>query len=180
MRLALIIVFSLWFFFTILWQFNYFRREKLKFVYKFNILNVLPIWTFFAPTPGISDTHMIYRDKLNNGDITEWEEVPIIENRKWYHFLWNPYKRQAKLVVDALSQVKSLRNRGEELKLDDGELQYHIKLSKGYLVLLNIAMSREKIGQQSISRQFLVVDAYHLTGERQPIPIFSSPFHLIE
>jgi hypothetical protein len=176
MNKLLFFVFSSWFVITILWQFDLIR-EKVKFLYKLNFFNAIPIWTFFAPTPGITDTHIIYRDKFSTGEISDWKEIGLLEERKWYHFFWNPHKRKSKLVVDALSQIKNLKNKNEQKQFDDSELQYRIKFSKGYLILLNLVMGFNKISENSISRQFIVVDSYLITGRRQPMPIFSSPFH---
>lgn len=173
-----IIFFSIWFLATILWQFEHVRKRSM-FLHRMNIFSIFPIWTFFAPNPGITDTHLLYRDKLEGGDITDWEEISAFEKRKFYHFLWNPYKRKSKLVVDALSEVKVIKNNGESKEIENNVLQNQIKFSKGYLILLNMVVRNPKIKTTSTSRQFIVVDAYHVAGQREITPLFSSPFHTL-
>jgi hypothetical protein len=179
MNKILILVFSTWFILTILWQFDDIR-EQLKFLYRLNILNAIPIWTFFAPTPGITDTHIIFRDKKSNLEVSEWGEIVLLEERRWYHFIWNPHKRKSKLIVDALSQIKSLKNKSLKNEFKEEELQYRVQLSKGYLILLNLVMNYEMSDNEILSRQFMVVDSYLFSGKRQPFPIFSSPFHTLK
>lgn len=168
--------FGCWLLLTVFWQFDYCRKRS-KVLRAVNKLHILPIWTFFAPRPGMSDTHILYRDKLQGGDVTGWEEVTLVEERSSLHWLWNPRKRMDKVAVDALSEVKSIKNAGMEQEVDDELLEHQIKLSKGYLLLMNMVFARPKIADASSARQFSVVDATHATGERAVVPIFFSPFH---
>jgi hypothetical protein len=109
-----IIFFSVWFVFSVFWQFERFRNSNvLRF---FNKLNILPIWTFFAPRPGITDLHLLFRDRKADNSCSDWTEIDVFEKRETYHFLWNPLKRNNKLIVDALSQLKTLKKIQEEKK----------------------------------------------------------------
>jgi hypothetical protein len=87
-------------------------------------------------------------------------------------------KRRNKLVVDAISEVKSIKNDAEKNTTDLDIVQNQIKFSKGYLILLNIVSKEPKPNESSVARQFLVSDATHISGERNLIPLFVSPFHL--
>src|SRR5687767_4265223 len=104
MKLAYMSFFSLWLALTILWQFER-CREKSKLLRRVNVFHLLPIWTFFSPKPGMSDTHILYRDKVPGNKMTEWMEVGLAEERRSCHWLWNPRKRLDKLAVDAVSEV---------------------------------------------------------------------------
>lgn len=165
-----------WLILTVFWQFEHYR-EKSAVLRAVNSFHLLPIWTFFAPRPGMSDTHVLYRDRTADGTMTDWSEIDLVEERKALHWLWNPRKRLDKVAVDALSDVKTVKNRGEEAEVDDDVLQQQVKLSKGYLVLLNIAVSRPKLDPAAEWRQFAVVDASLAAGERSISPVFVSPFH---
>ncbi len=168
--------FSTWFVFTIIWQFDPFRK-KPSIVRLFNTFNILPIWTFFAPRPGMSDTHLLYRDKDGSGELSEWKEIPVFEQRKFFHFIWNPLKRNNKLIVDALSQVKSYKMIQEEKSVDEEVFQQHLTISKGYLVILSLVVSFPKCKADSVARQFIIADTTFLGGKRDFKPLLSSPYH---
>lgn len=170
------VVYGLWLVLTVFWQFDY-CRDRVRLLRRVNALHILPIWTFFAPRPGMSDTHVVYRDKLGDGTVTEWKEIDLVEARRNFHWLWNPRKRLDKVAVDALSDIKMVKNRGEDAGIETETLQQQIKLSKGYLLLMNIAFSHPPIREESRWRQFVVVEASHSTGDRSIQPIFFSPFH---
>ena len=176
MTIAYLSFFSAWLILTIFWQFSY-CRENSKLLRRINFLHILPIWTFFAPRPGMSDTHIVYRDKLRSHQITGWTEVSLIDERNPFHWLWNPRKRLDKLAVDALSDVKFIKNRGTKDGSEDTAIQQQVKLSKGYLILLNIVFKQPKIEPESMWRQYAVLDATHTAGERTIAPIFFSPYH---
>lgn len=167
---------GLWLLLTILWQFDY-CRERFRLLRKINALHILPIWTFFAPRPGMSDTHILFRDKLPDGHATRWEEVALVEPRRPFHSVWNPLKRLDKVAVDAISDVKTVKNRGDSRDVAPETLQQHVKLSKGYLVLMNIAFSYPKLDPAAQARQFVVVESNHDAGQRHITPLFFSPFH---
>ncbi len=170
------VIFGAWFLLTILWQVDPIRKRS-PLLRVFSAFHVLPIWTFFAPRPGMSDTHVLYRDKTLDGDVGPWGEVDLGEERKRTHWLWNPRKRLDKMAVDALSEVKTIKNAGVEADTDEETIQHQVKLSKGYLVLMNIVFSRAKATRASVRRQFAVVDATHSADGRTVLPIFFSPFH---
>jgi hypothetical protein len=171
-----LVFFGLWIVFTIVWQFAVHRR-KSWFLRRINTFNILPTWTFFAPTPGIYDTHILYRDKSKDGEITGWQEVNLFEQRRPFHCLWNPLKRQAKLAVDAISELKSVKMNAVREGIDEETLMNQVKFSKGYLILLNIVFGYPKHTEVSVSRQFVVLDASHIGGQRNLVPIFQSSFH---
>lgn len=168
--------FGLWILLTIFWQFDYIRKTSAL-IRKLNTFNILPIWTFFAPNPGMYDTHLLFRDKLENGDITNWKEVDVVQKRKLYHFIWNPLKRKNKLIIDAISEVKTIKNSESQYATDKAVLDNQIKFSKGYLLLLNIAFNSKKLNSNSKSRQFIVLDSCNLNSNRSLIPLFFSPYH---
>jgi hypothetical protein len=169
-------VFGVWLALTVLWQFET-LRDRSTLLRRVNVLRMLPVWTFFAPRPGMSDTHILHRDRLADGSVTPWAQLPLIDERRWYHWLWNPRKRLDKLAVDAVSDVKSFKLAAERSGIDAQLVQQQVKLSKGYLLLLNIAASQARAAADSTARQFVIAEANHIGGRRAVTPLFVSPFH---
>lgn len=60
---------------------------------------LIPIWTFFAPNPGTSDTRILWRERLFDGTISPWHEIapPTGGLRRAF---WNPDKRVRKAITD--------------------------------------------------------------------------------
>lgn len=65
---------------------------------------LLPQWKFFAPIPGRGDFHLLYRDVYEDG-VTDWTEIAVGEERRWWNFLWNPRRRERKAVFDAAREL---------------------------------------------------------------------------
>ena len=170
------VLFGTWLLLTVVWQFEPLRHRS-RLLRRVAELHVLPIWTFFAPRPGMSDTHLLVRDRLKDGSFTDWREVSLIEERRATHWLWNPRKRLDKLAVDAVSDIKTIKIRSDQMKLPDEQLQNHVKLSKGYLVLANIGFAQPKLSGESVSRQLAVVETRHVGGTRSVHPLFFSAVH---
>lgn len=178
MEAGYITLFAAWFVCSVLWQFEPLREKR--FLRRANLLRGLPIWTFFAPRPGMWDTHILYRDRLADGRTTPWAEVNLGEARRPFHWLFNPRKRLDKLAVDAVSDVKTVKILGERLGTEEEILQQQVKLCKGYLLLMNIIFAQVRTASDSTSRQFAVVESSMAEGERTLRPLFFSPFHRFE
>lgn len=121
-----------------------------------DVFSLLPIWTFFAPTPGTNDHNVLYRDELVDGVMTPWHLV-CDNSTRWTCVLWNPHKRLKKALLDmshgllrsAYRTVKAKRNPKRMLvslpyigiatrvsSVDRGPLsartQFMISISEGY------------------------------------------------
>jgi len=68
-------------------------------------LSVIPAWNFFAPNPGTTDYHLLYRDKLESDDLSVWREIPIEKEPSLLKAIWNPHKRKSKVLSDVVSSV---------------------------------------------------------------------------
>ena len=97
----LIITFlAIWLLLTLIYQFPIPSLEK--YIVSRTIVGVIPKWNFFAPTPGIVNFHLFYRDQLDNGSIGNWREVRFSSQKKsYFRALWNPKKRLNKAKFDA-------------------------------------------------------------------------------
>jgi hypothetical protein len=66
-----------------------------------DVLRLVPEWRFFAPIPGMGDFHLLYRDTYT-GSTTDWTEIKIGDDRRWWNFLWHPRRREEKALTDAI------------------------------------------------------------------------------
>lgn len=107
---------------------------------------LLPAWSFFAPNPGISDSVLLVRDRLDDERWTPWRvawrERP---NRFWW--AWRPGKRVAKLVSDAASGYRSDLTRDAQAA----------PLGPAFLLLARIA-ERAPHDFRALAFQFAIVD----------------------
>lgn len=84
---------SVWIVATVIAQFSFPVGRRLA------ATGILPIWTFFAPSPGTFDFHVLYRLE-EFGTIGNWRELHAHESRSLTSALWNPKKREAKALFD--------------------------------------------------------------------------------
>lgn len=96
--------------------------KTVKLVRKFDQLDLLPAWTFFAPNPGTSDSIILVRDVFPDGTTSPWRiawrELPA-GGRMW----WRPDKRVSKLVTDCCSSIRQY------------ETDRDVTLSSAYLII---------------------------------------------
>lgn len=65
-----------------------------------DVAGLLPEWKFFAPIPGRGDFYLLYRD-LYAESITDWTEIDLGGERRWWNCFWNPRRRERKALFDA-------------------------------------------------------------------------------
>lgn len=94
-----------------------------------DVFSIIPSWNFFAPNPGTTDYHLLYRDKLESGELSVWREIPIDKEPSLLRAVWNPRKRKSKVLSDVVSVVNQstgqARNRAFEIaqrEFDEGRL----------------------------------------------------------
>ena len=164
---AIGIVLSIWFVLSILNQFSF---RWFEFIQQFDRLGLLPIWTFFAPNPGQTDYHMIYRNMYADGSCSEWAEVEIPTRNGLVASVWNPDKRIVKAIDDAVAGlIQLMREKGERSEF---------LLSFSYLFLLNFVSAVNK-DNDAASRQFAIVETRGLNRTETPSLLFVSEFHAI-
>jgi hypothetical protein len=141
---------------------------------------MLPNWTFFAPNPGTSDYHLIYR--INNNDEDEnWKEIPIIQNRSFFHFFLNVEKRKLKTLIDCIHGIISVNNNNIKYKLSEENSTKSLCISVSYLLLLNaVETEMKKAGfQKNTEFQFAIVESYGFITNSDPHVIVTSVIHTI-
>ena len=164
---AIGILLSIWFVLSILNQFSF---RWFEFIQQFDRLGLLPIWTFFAPNPGQTDYHMIYRNMYADGSCSEWAEVEIPTRNGLVASVWNPDKRIVKAIDDAVAGlIQLMREKGERSEF---------LLSFSYLFLLNFVSAVNKDNDAG-SRQFAIVETRGLNRTEAPSLLFVSEFHAI-
>jgi len=65
---------------------------------------VVPIWTFFAPNPGRTDTHIVYRDIYDDGALSKWRQLEL-NSRPGVFGLSRGERRVSKGIVDLQHQL---------------------------------------------------------------------------
>lgn len=172
-----IIVLIIWFMVSIIGQFH---DKRVEFIRKYDIFGLIPLWTFFAPNPGHTDYHLLYRDKYNNDSstITPWKEIPLTTKRRKLDFLWNPSKRKTKVMSDAVHYLLNFIEINLELKIPIKIIKSVIMVSTPYLILLSIVASQGKKEKKLIiSRQFALAESFGFNSNQKPNLILCSAFH---
>jgi len=142
-HLVLFCLFGLWLVATAAAQFEgHYKSIQIK---RFDILNLLPSWTFFAPVPCLTDFSLIYRDFDCDGTPTRWCDANLIVDRTFISFFWNPRKRKAKCLFDVVQMLVPFQ-KNEDLPI----------LSFSYLWSLHTCMAYPKEAK-SVYRQFAIV-----------------------
>ena len=156
-------VLMLWLVCSVVVQFS---PTWFQFIERHDLFMLLPRWTFFAPRPGMSDYHLLYRDQLEAGRLSDWTEIPITEERKTYSFLWNPEKKSKKILSDVVASLL-------QLGTTDGIL---LMYSLPYLILLNVVVHHDQ-KRASLKRQFVVVEKFGNDGIPTITVLLTSAFH---
>ena len=157
---------SLLFLITIIVQWD---NPLTKFLRSKDTVNILPAWYFFAPHPVTYNIYLMYRTEYVNKQLSNWQQVKFIVDRKWYHFIWNPQKRYNKAFFDL---YKGLLEDIEVLKEAD-----QIHLSVSYLMLLNYVSS---LNHSLINTRVQFSIITKLVEEEKSEVLFISGFHKIK
>ncbi len=148
-------------------QFNILRLEK--FFRRMDYFSLLPRWSFFAPNPGVTDYHLLYRDKDQENECGHWKEYAIASKRTVLGALWNPKKRTKKVLSDA---VQTLIRSSKDLKTSQ------FKTSMCYIALINFIASLPR-KTEGRATQFMIMQSYGHFTEKKPKMLFRSEFHKI-
>jgi hypothetical protein len=165
-----------WLIVSIVGQFHSKRINRIR---RYDYFNLIPLWTFFAPNPGQSDYHLLYRDKLRDGSLTDWAEIPLTHRREVKAFVWNPMKRETKVLADIVNSVATLVDYHREQNTPVKTIGDAVMLSTPYLILMNIVLHRAKNTFQSEQRQFALAETHGFDSNGKPDLILCSPFHTL-
>lgn len=152
---AVVAFFGFWFVATLIKQL---RTPWAGFVHRHDRFSIVPQWTFFAPNPGRSDLHVLYRDQRANGRYTAWTEMNTMSARSAWSWVWNPRKRVRKAISDAVGSLASI---------SQGDIGPEIMVSRAYLMLLSMVCSAERPADARY-REFVI--AATDSTERDTVP----------
>jgi hypothetical protein len=149
----IIAVYALWVLATIANQFHSWCPRWLRVI---DIFGLIPVWTFFAPNPGMTDYYLLYRDRMPDGSMNNWKKVELKGSENGLSLaLWNPTKRRQKALSDLLtSSVELFRERDFDV----------VSASVPYLLLLNFITSRPHALGTSCT-QFMVMEHDGFAGD---------------
>ena len=127
---------------------------------------VLPHFAFFAPEPGHAGTHLVLRDRGEDG-WTGWHEVPLSPRTRW-RFVWNPARYERKALQDLLSGIAR-----DAQEIDDAGA---LTLTSCYLGLAAWADAQPPTAPGATERQFAVLQTVGHGDDRALRPaILSRP-----
>jgi hypothetical protein len=158
------VVFAIWLLVTVLSQFD--RAKTLKML---DLFGLIPTWTFFAPNPGTTDYHLLYRDIWRDGQVGHWKEVRLHAGRRLASTLWNPQKRRSKAFFDlVMALVQEAQRQPDEPRL--------LAVSAPYIVLVNAVngLPHSRIAQAT---QFLILQTHGYHAAREPEVAVVSSVH---
>jgi hypothetical protein len=164
LHVAVVAFFVAWFVATVIKQF---RGRAARAVQRCDRCSLVPQWTFFAPNPGRSDLHVLYRDVLADSTVTGWSELALAVPRSRWTTLWNPQKRRRKAVSDAASALAIVPKElvGPELMVSDP-----------YVMLLALVVAANGRPDARF-REFVIVATDSTAATAQPRVRLKSALH---
>lgn len=172
LSLLVIVVFVLWTIASLCNQHPRARRLIQRFGNR-DVCSLIPVWTFFAPNPGSTDVHLLYRDCDPEGQVTPWREIVLTGRRSWLT-LWSPKRRISKGVVDVAPDLTRDTNYQPKAAVSKKKV-----FSFPYLLLLNYVCC-QPVDFRAQMRQFAVVRTNGIGTDNEPEVVFLSAFHQIQ
>lgn len=158
---------------TVLTILNQFGPSRWNIVRGKDHLNLIPIWTFFAPNPGQTDYHLMYRFQNSTGQMSAWIEIPLAEQRTARSWIWNPEKRSKKVLADIVASF-----------IDAGAMQCEhdtdYLLTLPYLLLLRVVCTHAGT-HHSVDEvvQFVLAETKGFARSEAPHLLMVSRFHAL-
>lgn len=133
----------------------------------------IPDWRFFAPRPGTHDYHLLARDELSDGSVTEWKEVGQTDQRRVSHLIWHPTLRAEKVLMDAVSGLIIFDQKTEARK-------EQVQVTIPYLTALNFVTYQAKHHPDTKRVQFLIAASSGYDESEEPLMLFLSNLHPLD
>lgn len=134
-------------------------------------LRLLRQYRLFAPKPQRSDLHLLVRDVAADGTPGPCRQIPLTPLRRPRHLLWNPDKRRWLPLVPMQMEFAAVST-------VLGDDRAAVQLSTPYLILLDLVSTGA--GRDVAARQFLLVERFGHTPERDPVVVFCSAVHRLD
>ena len=130
---------------------------------------MIPAWSFFAPNPGMTDLHLLYREKLNDGTVTNWRQIRW--DARLIRAFWNPHKRLQKGISDMGNDLHRYAARNK----DHAE---RVLIYPSFIALLRyISEQKHTPGTERV--QFTIARSFGYHSEAMAQVQFVSNFHRI-
>jgi hypothetical protein len=151
--IAVVILYVVWVGATIA---NQFHSRCPAWIRGLDVFGLIPVWTFFAPNPGMTDYYLLYRDRLPDGSLDNWRKVELKPWENGFRVaLWNPTKRKQKALSDMVGGLIRLAKHRERKGLI---------VTVPYLLILNFITSRpHSLGTNGT--QFMVLEHGGFAGD---------------
>ncbi len=142
-----------------------------KWINRHDIFRLVPVWTFFAPNPGVSDYNLLMRAKLTDGRITSFDEIPLRSKKEISSAIFNPRRRLQKALHDhARTIIMQIETDITE------ENKQNIKLTFSYISILNYC-AKLPVSPDTSFVQFVILESFGYQELREPRLILNSEFH---
>jgi len=158
---------GIWLFLSTIAQFS--GVKWIKKVKDWDHFKVIPSWAFFAPNPGVTDYQLLYRDRLFDGQFSNWKEVQY-RNTSFLRSMWNSEKRRRKAIADSCKFLLQSISKNSNNK--------SVVLSIPYITILTYIMSMPK-SPLCEYRQFLIARTFGYISSSQPDILFISHQHVL-
>jgi hypothetical protein len=144
-----------------------------KWINRNDLLRLVPVWTFFAPNPGVSDFNLLSRAKMEDGTITRFQEIPLRSKKEISKGLFNPERRLQKALNDhARSILMQIDNQITDQNKEN------IKLTFSYISVLNYC-AKLPLAPRAYAVQFVILESFGYQELMEPRLILNSDFHRI-
>jgi hypothetical protein len=143
-----------------------FNRQMGKYTFRWDLFRWISAYQLFAETP--THLRLFYRDALENSELTNWKEIPLLANFKWYHYFFYYEKLTTEALfsfVDDLVKFQSIELKRQSI-LDSFAYKTVLKIVRQYPSFEN-----------SISRQFKIVESGGYVSTLETKELFTSEFH---
>jgi hypothetical protein len=161
------VVFGAWLVLSALNQYEHGRLVSR--VKRRDLFSLIPVWTFFAPRPGITDFNVLYRDRSPEGAYSPWRELEPLDAYA-LRGVWNPRKRMRKGITDVCNAMMRISGR---------RIGSRMYVQLPYLMLLN-SVCAAPCSVPGSERQFAIVRTFGYTPLREPHILFVSALHRLE
>ena len=167
--IAVVIFYGVWLSLTLISQTGF--KWNIR-IFSFDIFHLIPVWTFFAPNPGVSDYNLLLRLRLSNGTLTCFTPIPLRSPKNISIALFNPKRRLQKALHDHAQTITIQVAAGQLSEENKDALQ----LTFNYISLLNYC-ARLPAAAGSCSLQFMILESFGYHELQEPQLILNSGFH---
>ena len=158
LEITIISILAIWFAVTFFYQF--FTNNMGIYAARFDIFRLIPAFQLFSGD--LRDFSLFYLDKLLDGKLSEWREIPLFIQRKWYNLFWNAES----VEIEAIGSIVEDLARLSEKKQNISDRFIYRSISQFVL---------NQPGKEVFARQFKIEENFGDKVSKENI--FCSEFH---